>query len=162
MADKLLKVKTGSKGRLIPQPDSRIWGCSLNAFAVASGTPLSILEEWIGHDGGGICTDEYGDPYHAEDDPDRFVGFTDYEIILALYWHNVRVITLAVDELTDVEKANLQDRLWGERAVIYYNLPDGTLHAVAWCEDQIVDIRRRVHRLADIPLDAIVVFYVVM
>lgn len=140
--------------RLIPQNESRIWACALNAFSVAAGINSKELELVVGHDGGAVIDDRI-------DGAQRFAGYSDTELVLALWKKSYLVVTFYVDDISLNERILLRNSLDGQRVVIYYNHPKVGLHAVAWYGTYVSDLRREIVNVTDIPVASIEAFYLV-
>lgn len=138
-----------------PQPESRQWACALNAFAVASGFGAHYLEATIGHDGSDIIDESFNDCR-------RFAGFTDSEIIRALWLMGVAVVSINFEDLTHEKRITWRNLIGNHAHVIYFEGETG-LHAVAAKGKRVIDIRKDgIKEITEIHVDKIAAIYIVI
>lgn len=152
MVDQLcVEKKYYDRFSLIKQPESRAWGCSINAFSVACGIGSKELELVVGHNGAAVIDETI-------EDCRRFAGFTDTELILALWKRGIPVASYIVEDLRVKDKLLVRDSLAGRRVVVYFEGVHG-LHAVAWYGSQVIDIQEKIKSISEIPLELTVAYY---
>ena len=141
--------------KLVPQPDSRTWTCALNAFAVASGVGYRALQATIGHDGAEVINREVNTC-------DRYRGFTDGELIQALWRLGYPVVTILCEGMNAAAKLKWREAAFPHNYVLYFERQTGGLHAVACQGKQCVDISGKIESVEDIDVEKIIAIYYIV
>jgi hypothetical protein len=109
----------------------------------------------VGHDGSEVVD-------ASLNSSERYRGFTDAELVRALWLAGYPVVTINFEDLPPDKKLVWRGLAFPHNYVVYYVTESGLLHAIACQGTKCVDIRGKVTDVRDIDVNSIHSIYIVI